>query len=114
MTDENDVKQPENTITLENFGARFSIPERIGVRTALQYWSIVTSAFNSDYRLVKQWEACVTCGLLENWECERFPDPGVPLSEVSAEDEMFVAQLIMGVTTHVQMHMNRIRSVEKN
>mgnify|MGYP001026686508 CR=1 FL=1 len=112
MTEEK--QEAKNKVILERYGASFSIPEKIGVRTALQYWSIVTAAFNTEYRLVKQWEACVTCGLLEDWECEAFPDPTIPLSEVSAEDEMLVAQLIMNVTTEVQMHMNRIRSVEKN
>jgi hypothetical protein len=107
-------KNERDLITLEPFGASFRLPERIGVENALNYWSMVSVSYQSKNRLVKIWEAALECDLLRDWECERFPDPSVPLEDVPAEDEMFVAQLIISVANRVQAFMSETRSVEKN
>jgi hypothetical protein len=107
-------EKDKNLIVLDAYEVSFRIPERITVRTALEYWSIVTSSLMSPHRILRQWEACTSCGLVEDWKCERFPDPTVSLEDVPAEDERYVAGLIMAATSHVQAHMNEIRSVEKN
>lgn len=107
-------KQENDLITIEPFGASFRLPERIGVETALTYWSIVSIHFQSKNHIIKIWEAALECDLLRDWECERFPDPNIPLDDVPVEDEMFVAQLIMSVAGRVQNFMSSIRSVEKN
>ena len=107
-------EEEKNLITLDGYDASFRFPERVSVKTALKYWSIVTAAMNTDSRLLKQWEACVQCGFLEDWQCERFPDPTIPLDEVAEENEMYVSQVIMVAVARCQTFMMRTRSVEKN
>ena len=107
-------EEDTNLVILEGYDASFRFPERVSVKTALTYWSIVTAAMGTEMRLLKQWEACVQCGFLQDWECERFPDPRTPLDEVPEEDEMYVSQVIMVAVARCQTFMMRTRSVEKN
>lgn len=99
---------------IEQFGLSFRFPERIGVENALRYWSMLGKSFQSDNRLLEIWEAALKCDMLQDWKCERFPDPNVPLADVPADDEMFVAQLIISVSNRIQAFMTATRSVEKN
>ena len=107
-------EEDKNLVTLEGYDASFRFPERVSVKTALKYWSIVTAAMNTEYRLLRQWEACVQCGFLQDWDCERFPDPKIPLEKVPEDDEMYVSQVIMVVAARCQNFMMNTRSVEKN
>lgn len=109
-----DKKQEVNLITIEPFGVSFHLPERIGVETALNYWSLVSASFRTKNYITRVWKAALECDLLQGWECERFPDPTIPLEDVPAEEEMYVAQLIMSVVNRVQAFMSETRSVEKN
>lgn len=99
---------------IEQFGLSFRFPERIGVEAALSYWSMVSMSFQSKNRLLRIWQAALECELLQDWKCERFPDPNVPLDDIPVEDEMFVAQLIIAVANRAQNFMTATRSVEKN
>ena len=108
------MSEDKNLVVIHGYDASFRFPERVTVKTALKYWSIVTSAMNTEMRLIKQWEACIQCDFLQDWQCERFPDPNVPLDEVPEDDEMYVSQLIMSVVARCQAFMRRTRSVEKN
>ena len=107
-------KLEPNLITIEQFDLSFKLPERVGVENALNYWSMVSMYFKTKNHILKIWEAAIECDLLQDWQCERFPDPKVPLEDVPVEDEIFVANLIITVVNHVQSFMSATRSVEKN
>lgn len=101
----------ENLVNLEDLEASFRLPEKIDTRTSLRYWARVTQTITSDLRFINEWEAVNDLGLIQDWKCEYFPDPTVPIETIN---DNRVANLIMRVVVEIWVRMSEMRRISKN
>jgi len=96
---------------LKQFEAKFSLPEKITVKQALQFWAVFSGSINNREMLfVELWAVIVRLGLIENWECAYF-SLETPLEAVF---DPRVATLVMHICTLVYKHMESLRVTGKN
>ena len=96
---------------LKQFEVKFSLPEKITVKQALQFWAVFSCAVDiRELMFVELWAVIVRLGLIENWECAYF-SLETPLESVF---DPRVANLVMHICTLVYKHMDGLRVTEKN
>ena len=87
---------------------RFTIPDRPTVRQQMT-WQDTISARDGKIRTEFWWAG--TLGLIQDWECESFPDPHVSLDEV---DNPSIRRVINWASTEAMLYMVSLEDIEKN
>ena len=104
----------DRKIELKEHGVSFKLPDVINVRNLLRFqagWAQTAQGPDKDLVFVKRWELVNDLGLIEDWECEYYPDPNASLME--AEDER-IAYAIIEALNEIFMRMLTLREVPKN
>ena len=92
----------------DDTGIRLTVIDRPTVRQQLAYFSEVANA-QGQKMFLRYWAGAVE--LIEEWECEEFPDHKVSLDEVH---NPAIVRIVMWAGMRVMEHMNALEEVPKD
>lgn len=87
---------------------RFTVPDRPTVRQQMT-WADAISTRDGVIRTEYYWSGVLT--LIEDWECEIFPDPRVSLDDV---DNPSILTVIRWAAIQAMYHMTGLEDIPKN
>ena len=104
----------DRKIELKEHEVSFKLPDVINARDMLRFqagWTQTAQGPDKDLVFVKRWELVNELGLLQDWECEYYPDSNASLKDA---DDPRVAYMVIAVLNELFMKMMTLREVPKN
>jgi len=92
----------------EDPDCRFTVPDRPTVRQQMTFQDAI-SRKDGYLRSEFYWRGAIS--LIDEWECESFPDPRVSLDEV---DNRSILSIINWASTQVLLHVTGLEDISKN
>ena len=103
----------DRKIELEKHGVTFELPDVINTRMMLRFqagWVQAGTGPDKDLVFVKRWDLVNDLDLLQNWQCEYYPDPKASLLD---QDDPRVAYMILAVLNELFVAMSTLGDISK-